>query len=456
MSDTPRDPTERPSPRTPDPPAAATATSGVLGVGYPEAPARRRRRRGQRPRPGRQPAAGLAPVAARRLATRHPRQRARDGARRGARLRDHRPGAPDLARGPGEPARGRARAHLRRASTRTATGSPTRSAACESSLELLESQSTNEAEAQRAAQRAAGRARHPRRHRHRPRGPGIVLTINDPDSKVDAPIILDTVQELRDAGAEAIQIGDAAGRRRHLVLRHRQRPVGLRAARCARPTSSRPSATRNTLAGAMEIPGGVTATVRRRRRRHRRADRGRGRGRRVAHPDLASVRSARTHHHPLMGPPATRPRSDMSDLEYPAGLRYTAEHEWVRADGDTVRVGITSFAQEALGDVVYVSLPDRRRRGRRRRHVRRGRVDQVGERPLRPGLRRGHRRQRGARRDPRAGELRPLRRGLDVRAARLATRGPWTACWTSRRTPPSSPDILGAGHPAKGGPTTVP
>jgi glycine cleavage system H protein len=47
----------------------------------------------------------------------------------------------------------------------------------------------------------------------------------------------------------------------------------------------------------------------------------------------------------------------MSDLEYPAGLRYTAEHEWVRVDGDTVRVGITSFAQEALGDVVYVSLP---------------------------------------------------------------------------------------------------
>ena len=47
----------------------------------------------------------------------------------------------------------------------------------------------------------------------------------------------------------------------------------------------------------------------------------------------------------------------MSDLEYPAGLRYTPEHEWVRADGETVRVGITSFAQEALGDVVYVSLP---------------------------------------------------------------------------------------------------
>ena len=48
----------------------------------------------------------------------------------------------------------------------------------------------------------------------------------------------------------------------------------------------------------------------------------------------------------------------MSDLEYPSDLRYTAEHEWVRsAEGDTVRIGITSFAQDALGDVVYVSLP---------------------------------------------------------------------------------------------------
>ncbi len=47
----------------------------------------------------------------------------------------------------------------------------------------------------------------------------------------------------------------------------------------------------------------------------------------------------------------------MSDLEYPAGLRYTAEHEWVRTEADIVRIGITSFAQEALGDVVYVSLP---------------------------------------------------------------------------------------------------
>ncbi|WP_270888075.1 glycine cleavage system protein GcvH [Pedococcus sp. 5OH_020] len=48
----------------------------------------------------------------------------------------------------------------------------------------------------------------------------------------------------------------------------------------------------------------------------------------------------------------------MSELEYPQDLRYTPEHEWVRAGEDgTVRIGITAFAQDALGDVVYVSLP---------------------------------------------------------------------------------------------------
>ncbi|HVJ39863.1 MAG TPA: glycine cleavage system protein GcvH [Dongiaceae bacterium] len=39
-------------------------------------------------------------------------------------------------------------------------------------------------------------------------------------------------------------------------------------------------------------------------------------------------------------------------------LRYTKEHEWVRIEGDTVTVGITPYAQEQLGDVVYVELPE--------------------------------------------------------------------------------------------------
>ena len=43
---------------------------------------------------------------------------------------------------------------------------------------------------------------------------------------------------------------------------------------------------------------------------------------------------------------------------YPQDLKYTKEHEWVRVDGDTGIVGITNFAQQQLGDVVYVDLPE--------------------------------------------------------------------------------------------------
>jgi glycine cleavage system H protein len=48
----------------------------------------------------------------------------------------------------------------------------------------------------------------------------------------------------------------------------------------------------------------------------------------------------------------------MADLAYPDDLRYTPQHEWVRSEGGRVRVGITAYAQDALGDIVYVSLPE--------------------------------------------------------------------------------------------------
>ena len=44
-------------------------------------------------------------------------------------------------------------------------------------------------------------------------------------------------------------------------------------------------------------------------------------------------------------------------MNFPEDLRYTREHEWVRIDGTVARVGITDYAQDALGDVVYVDLP---------------------------------------------------------------------------------------------------
>lgn len=49
----------------------------------------------------------------------------------------------------------------------------------------------------------------------------------------------------------------------------------------------------------------------------------------------------------------------MSDSNIPADLKYTAEHEWARVDADgLLAVGITDFAQDALGDVTYLELPD--------------------------------------------------------------------------------------------------
>jgi glycine cleavage system H protein len=46
-------------------------------------------------------------------------------------------------------------------------------------------------------------------------------------------------------------------------------------------------------------------------------------------------------------------------MEFPEDLRYTKEHEWVRQEGEgRVRVGITDYAQDALGDVVYVDVPE--------------------------------------------------------------------------------------------------
>src|SRR3990170_3494639 len=45
-------------------------------------------------------------------------------------------------------------------------------------------------------------------------------------------------------------------------------------------------------------------------------------------------------------------------MNVPEELRYSSDHEWARQEGDRVRVGITDYAQDALGDVVFVQVPD--------------------------------------------------------------------------------------------------
>jgi glycine cleavage system H protein len=45
-------------------------------------------------------------------------------------------------------------------------------------------------------------------------------------------------------------------------------------------------------------------------------------------------------------------------MNTPKDLRYSEEHEWVKVEGDKVRIGITDFAQDELGDIVFVELPE--------------------------------------------------------------------------------------------------
>lgn len=45
-------------------------------------------------------------------------------------------------------------------------------------------------------------------------------------------------------------------------------------------------------------------------------------------------------------------------MNIPSDLRYSSDHEWVRLEGDKVRIGITDFAQDNLGDVVFVQIPE--------------------------------------------------------------------------------------------------
>ena len=44
-------------------------------------------------------------------------------------------------------------------------------------------------------------------------------------------------------------------------------------------------------------------------------------------------------------------------MSYPTDFKYTKEHEWIKANGNTATIGITTYAQESLGDIVFVELP---------------------------------------------------------------------------------------------------
>ncbi len=49
---------------------------------------------------------------------------------------------------------------------------------------------------------------------------------------------------------------------------------------------------------------------------------------------------------------------EIDDLNFPDDVRYTEDHEWARAEGETVKVGVSDYAQDQLGDIVFVELPE--------------------------------------------------------------------------------------------------
>ena len=123
--------------------------------------------------------------------------------------------------------------------------------------------------------------------------------------------------------------------------------------------------------------------------------------------------------------PCISGRRAVAEASYPEDLKYHPEHDWARIEGDQATFGITWYAQDALGEVVFFDPPEVGAQVTQGPVVRRGRVGQGGVRRVRAAVGRDRRGQRCAGR--RAGEDQrgPLRRGLDGQgqALRRAVRG---------------------------------
>jgi len=128
------------------------------------------------------------------------------------------------------------------------------------SRDRLQSDTTSLTEAQQAAQQRldslaimAGTAP--------ARGPGIVLTIRDPENAVTAPLLLDTLQELRDAGAEAVEINNVRVVA-NTFFTDGEGGIAISGVAVSAPYVVTAIGDSSTLASAMEFPGGVTESVR--------------------------------------------------------------------------------------------------------------------------------------------------------------------------------------------------
>jgi glycine cleavage system H protein len=60
----------------------------------------------------------------------------------------------------------------------------------------------------------------------------------------------------------------------------------------------------------------------------------------------------------VLTPERTQTMKEINELNLPEDLHYTRDHEWVRVDGETATVGISDYAQDQLGDIVFVEMPE--------------------------------------------------------------------------------------------------
>ena len=231
----------------------------------------------------------------------------------------------------------------------------------------------------------------------------MAVRIADPKGAFEFQLLLDLVQELRDAGAEAIAVN---GRRvgGATSFSRRRTAVTVDGQEVQQPYEVLAIGDPATLEVGLRIPGGAVDTL-------DALDGDQGR---------ASSGAATSGSRPSTTPRRSRPPTPWSRvgsraMNFPDDLRYTQEHEWVRVDGTTARVGITDYAQDALGDVVYVDLPEVGATVAAMASLLRGRVDEVGVGDLLPGVGHGRRGERRPDRHPADDQRGSLWQGLDLR-----------------------------------------
>ena len=177
-------------------------------------------------------------------------------------------------------------------------------------------------------------------------------TTNPYEARLGWAVDLDKGQFVGRAALESIKSQGPSRRLVGLRLRARRR-ASLRRSSCSKPIESWARLTSGTFSPTLKRPIGLGYVPIALSRAGQRARRSRYAARRFR-PKWSGCRLCSAVHIPAHPEPVEGHNVGMSN---PADRRYTAEHEWIKPEGEHHIVGITAFAQDQLGDIVYVELP---------------------------------------------------------------------------------------------------